>query len=621
MTWTQMVRDLVMNKEYDRLGVTVSKDELFDLVQGKNPHQYILQYFKDPNTNQYNPQLVINFLKQLDQVEPEQKKNWLILEKAIKDDRLQNKFNTLISKAYYLPKVFAEMDYQDKNRKYHVKVVASRYQAIDDKTINIADEDWVKYYDENKYKYMQDEETRDIDYVTFDLVASDADRKFIEEEVTATWNEFQKAPDVAAFVSAYSDTRYDSSWRKPGTLLPRIDSLAFNAAVGTFLPPFMENNAFHMAKLQDVQMRPDSMKASHILVSFQGSAVNDPNVKRNKDAARLLADSVLNAVKKDPNLFVSLAAKYSDDGSNKTKGGSLDWFVDGAMVYPFNKAVLDGKVGDITLVETVFGFHIIRVDGKTLPIRKARVAVVDRKIEPGSQTIRDIYNQASEFAGENTTLDAFQKACTDKGYNKRSADMIRAMESTLPGLTGARGIIQWAFFEETPKGSVSTVFEIEGSYVVATLKEIRPKGIPTLEQIKKQIEPLVKREKKAEKLIADFKKVNAADLYDLATKLNLKVDTVPGVIFYSPNLPKFGPEPKVVGTIATMKTGQKTDPLQGEQAVYVVQLDSIAEAPKVEDLKMYTNQAQMMFGNRAQQEAYKALEKMAGLVDNRTRFY
>ncbi|MCX6270994.1 MAG: SurA N-terminal domain-containing protein [Bacteroidetes bacterium] len=620
MTWTQTVKELVMGEEYDKLGITVSTDELFDLVQGKNPHQYILQYFKDPKTNQYNPQLVINFLKQLDQMEPAQKKNWLMLEKAIKDDRLQTKFNNLLGKAYYMPKVFTEIDYNEKNTKYNIRVVGNRYQNLDDKTITVTDADFQKYYDENKYQYEQAEETRDLEFVTFDLVASDLDRQKIAEEVNQTFNEFMKATDLPAFVNANSDVKYDSTWFKKNKLAPQVDSVMFNSPIGAFIPPYIDNNTYHMARLVDVQMRPDSMKASHILISFKGSAVNDPKITRSKESAKRTADTLVTILKKDMTQFALIAKKLSDDGSNKEKGGELDWFADGAMVGPFNKACLEAKVGELKLVETPFGYHIINLTGKTVLNKKVRVAMLDRRIEPSSQTIQAIFTKASQFASENTTFEAFEKSVTAKGLNKRTADQIRAMESTLPGLTAARNIIQWAYNEDTKKGTVSTVFEVQGSYVVATLKDIRLKGIPPLEQLKPQIEPLVKREKKAEKLIADMKKMGK-DLYQVANTIKGKVDTIPGVIYYSPNLPKFGPEPKVIGTLVTLKPNSVSDPIQGEQAVYMIQIDSISPAPKVTDLNMYKQQAGMMFNNRVQMEAYKSLEKIADVEDNRVRFY
>lgn len=620
MTWQQLTTEIIMGEEYDRLGITVTTDELFELVKGKNPHPYILQYFKDPNTQQYNPQLVVNFLKQLETMEPAQRNNWLMLEKAIKEDRLRTKYNNLISKAYYAPKVFAKMDYEEKNTRYDIRVVAAGYQTIDDKTITLTEEDYKKYYEEHKYQFDQ-EASRDLYYVTYDLLPSDADRKATEKEVQVLFDEFQKATDIPTFVNANSDTKYDSSWRKERSLSPRLDSVMFNAPVGTIIPPFVENDAYTMAKLLDVQVRPDSLKANHILIAFQGSAVNDPKITRPKEKAKKIADSLQVVLSKNAAMFPAIAASMSDDASNKSKGGDLGWFTDGSMVGPFNKAVVEGKVGELKVVETVFGYHIIQIMDKRAFSKKAKVAIVDRKIEPSSQTIQELYTKASEFAGEVHNVDEFEKAITAKNLNKRVAESLKTADNNLPGLSNSRQIVQWAFNEETEKGAVSTVFEVTGSYVVVALKEKREKGIQPLELVKTQIEPLVKREKKAEKLMATIKSAGTADLYALATKLNSKVDTLPGITFYSPNLPKYGPEPELIGTITTLKKGVVSEPFKGNMNVYVILVDAVNPAPETKDYAMYVQQMQYTFANRVQREAYTALEKLADIEDNRVMFY
>jgi peptidyl-prolyl cis-trans isomerase D len=619
MTWQQITNDLIMGKEYDNLGITVTSDELFDLVQGKEPHQYILQYFKDPNTQQYNPQMVINFLKQLDQIEPDQKKNWLMLEKAIKDDRLRTKYNNLIGKGFYMPKAFAKMDYEEKNKKYDIRLVAANYQSIDEKTITLTDADYQKYYDDHKYMFDQ-EAAREVDFVTFELQPSQADRDKIAKEVSETFVDFQKATDVPAFVNANSDTKYDSTWKKEKSLPPAIDSLLFKAPVGFVIQPYIDNNKYNMYKLLDVQMRPDSMKASHILISFKESAVNDPKITRTKDKAKQIADSIFNVLKKDAKQFALISAKMNDDGSVKTKGGDLGWFADETMVPAFNKFCVEAKPGEIKVVETVFGFHVIQLVEKKVPVKKIRIAMVDRRIEPSSQTFQDIYNKASEFAGENRTIDEFSKAAKAKNYNLRTAE-VKDMDNSLPGVNGARGVVQWSYLKETEKGTVSSVFEAEGTYVVAALKTIREKGIQPLEVVKQQIEPMVKRDKKAEKLMEKIKTAGTSDLYQLASKIGAAVDTIPNMVFFNYNLQKYGPEPEVIGTVVNAKVGSVSAPVKGNNNVYVFLVDKTTEAPETKDYTMYIKQQEFGFLNRVGRDAFQALEKMADIEDNRVIFY
>jgi peptidyl-prolyl cis-trans isomerase D len=79
-TWQQIVNEIVMNKQYDMLGVAVPVEELDDLIRGKNPHQVIAQSFRDPKTGQFDPKAVTNFLQNLDNPEmvtPENKQRYL----------------------------------------------------------------------------------------------------------------------------------------------------------------------------------------------------------------------------------------------------------------------------------------------------------------------------------------------------------------------------------------------------------------------------------------------------------------------------------------------------------------------------------------------------------------
>jgi len=620
-TWNQVMNEIVMNKQYEELGVNVTVDELNDLIRGKNPHQYIQQSFKDPKTGQFDPKLVNNFLQNLDKVDPAMKDRYLMIEKAIKSDRLTTKYNSLITKGFYVPAAFAKLEYESRSRTAKVRLTGLRYQTISDSTIKATDADYQKYYDENSYKFKQDRPTRDVEYVVFDVQASADDRTKIQEDVNKLYQEFQTVTDVPTFINSVSDTRYDSTWHKKGSLPARIDSAVFAVAPGTIFPPFEENGTIHIAKLMDVQSRPDSMRASHILIAFAGTGVSD-KITRSKDAAKKTADSLLAVVKKDPKLFEMIATSKSDDQSSATKGGDVNWFADGSMVPSFNNAVLKGKVGDIVLVESKFGFHVIKITGKKEPVKKVRVAILDRKVEPSGKTFQDIFAQANSFAADNTTIEKFEKTVTDKGLNKRLAERLEPMANSIPGINSPREIVRWAFNESTKKGNVSTVFDTDGSYVVAALKEVREKGILPLEQVKDNIKPMVIRDKKAGilmKRISD-KMASAKSIDQLAAAFQIKIDTA-DLSFASPNIPNYGREPQLVGTVFSMKKGQLSAPLKGEMAVYVVIIDNITEPAPAKDYKNEMMQLNSFFAGMAPRQIPTILEEKAKIKDNRILFY
>jgi peptidyl-prolyl cis-trans isomerase D len=258
--------------------------------------------------------------------------------------------------------------------------------------------------------------------------------------------------------------------------------------------------------------------------------------------------------------------------------------------------------------------------GKKDPSTKIKVASVDFAMEPGSKTIEAFYNEASNFAATNNTLEKFEKA--GKGLNLRSAPKLAESDNTVPGLKAAREVVRWSFNKETDKGAVSNVFDIEGTYVVAALKNKVEKGDIPLDVIKEQIKPLVIREKKAEYLL---KKVN--DQFAKAKDLNALLQLFPGtridtvdVSFSSANIPNYGHEAKLTGQIFSAKKAQVTGPVQGEQGVYSFVLDNMIEPPATTDFENQKKQMAMSFQGRAGMLS-SILQEKANIKDNRLTFY
>ncbi len=622
-TWDQLIQQIVLDNEFNKLGLVVSADELFDQIQGDEPHSYILQYFKNPETNEYDPELVRNYIKQLDQMDATSRNQWDVFVEAIKEDRIRTKYKNLISKAYYMPDTFLYHDFSDKKTTAKIRLVSSRYNTIDDSLVTVTDKDFQKYYDDYKQNYEQDA-SRDIDYVIFDIKPSSKDRKAIREDVFNIFEAFKTAENAPLFVNAESDNRYDSTFFKQGELPVRIDSVMFNSPAGTFYDPYIENNAWHMAKLVDVQFRPDSLKATHILIAYAGAMMAGESVTRTKDQASALADSLLNAVKSSPGNINSLAKNFSDDPSSTENEGDLGWFADGSMVYPFNQAVLAHDVGEFTLAESMFGFHVIKVTGKQEPVKKVRVAMVDVGINPSQETFQEIFTKASEFQGRSSDLDSFDTLATNMGLNKRSAPNLQAMGNRIAGLDYPRGIIQWTFIEGIDVNSVSPVFTIEDKYVVAIVTKVTEKGIPSLDEIKNFLEPLIIKDLKGDIMVERMKEIvnQTTDINQIADKLNSKVDTVENVTFNMRNISGYGNEANVLASVFTLESNVLSQPVKGNNAAFFVIVDEIKKPDEGEDYKIYERQLLMNFRAKVNNNSFtKTLEKEADIVDNRVDFY
>lgn len=648
--WNTMVRDIIMTRQYEELGVSVSTDELYDLVQGREPHQYILQSFSNPKTKQLDRERLNQFLHNFDQLTPEVKGQWNQLEKAIKEDRINKKFNALIEGAFYIPKVFLQRSFTDKNRKAQLRFFFLPYTDIKDTTVPVTETDISNYYDEHKGEFEQNEPIRKLDYVVFEVLPSKDDYDKAAEDINKIKTEFVKLDlkDVPSYVNSNSDAKYDSTFFVKGKLPVRIDSAVFkgdepkkDAKIKTKKPkkqkeaapakaevpniivgPYIDNNTYYLARLIDIQERPDSMRAKHILIAYQGADKAEESIKRTKKDAKRIADSLLVVLNLHPDQFEAIARKMSNDPTAKEKGGDLGWFADGAMVYAFNKACLDHNVGERTVIESNYGYHVVEVTGKKELVKKARVAIIKRAIEASSKTQQDVYAKESRFAAENQNIAAFEKSVAKQGLNKRVADYLREMDMGLPGIEQAREVVRWAFEEKTKKGDVKD-FELENKYVVATLKEVKNKGIPKLDEIRSQLIPLVKNEKKVAILTKkiDDAKAGAPLFEQLAAKLSCKIDSAKDITFSSYSLPGTGPEPAVLGRVFTMKKGDTSNPLKGTKGVFVVRIDNFIEpAPKADYRNEYYQQASY-FKQRANYEVYNALQKKADVVDNRREYF
>lgn len=620
-TWDQMVNEIIMDQEFAELGLNVSSDELFDLIQGNNPHRLILQYFVNPETGQFDREFVIRYLQNLSQMDPQQRRQWVNFEQFIKRDRLNTKYNNLISKGFYVPEDFARMLYENQSKNAEFRYAYKKYADVPDSLITYTDKDYEKYYAENKQKFEQ-EHTRDIDYVVFEVTPSEEDYEKTEAEVKRIYQEFQYSENVPMFVNATSDNRYDSTWWLQGVLPIPIDTIAFNSKPGTFIEPYFLDNAWHMAKLIDVDYRPDSLKAEHILIAYRGAfrAAEDNN--RTREEAKALADSLYDVVRRSPSKLQNLAVKFSDDGSVENNQGDLGWFADGSMVHAFNEAVVDGNIGEVKMIETPFGYHVLRITDKLKPKKKARIAIINRNIEPSSDTYQKVYTEASMFAGENNTVEKFQQAVIDRGIEKKSATYLKAMNNAIPGLDNPRSVIQWTFSDNAEVGSVSPVFDLDGKYLVAAITEERQEGVIPLEEMKERLVNNIKNEKKGEYLMAMIEESGLNDVNLIATNLNFDLDTNLTLTFDARNIPGFGAEHTVIGTIFAMDENEFKAPVKGNGAVFAIVLDRFGDVPELGSYDLYRNNFINQFERRVENNyPYRAIMDNTDIEDNRRFFY
>ena len=619
-TWNQMVFNVIMDKEYEALGLAVTPEELYDLIQGSNPHPVVVQYFSDPSTGKFDRNLIIQYLQNLETMPAQAKQQWVQFEKYIKEDRFRNKFNNLLIKGYYVPTALAQQSFEEENNKADIDYIAATYKSLSDSLFTPSESDYKAYYEAHKETYKQDA-TRDIQYVIFDVKPSNQDITMGKTEAMEIYDDFKKTVDVARFVKVNSDNSYDSSWFVQGQLPIQIDSVMFNSPVGTVAQPYLENNEYHIARKVAEAMRPDSMKASHILIAFKGAYQAKEDVTLTREQAQALADSLMAVVKKSPKKMGELAAQFSSDPSAATNAGDLGWFADGNMVPTFNEAVINNKKGSFTVAESPFGFHVIEVTGKKDEVKKVRIAMIDREVLPSNSTYQSIFAKASKLASENKTLEQFNAYVSTENLSPREMPNLREMSNRIPGLPNPRQIVQWTFKEETEVGQVSSVFDLEDMFVVAVVTKAGEAGYPTLDAVKPRIENLVINELKGKHLTEKMNAFNG-DMAKAEADMKLTKTNVNPFLFTSRNLKGFGAENQAIGTAFGLTEGSVSEPVIGNAAVFMIKMNSLTKASAPASYDQTINTLQTAFKQGIEQDqAYRALEESLDVVDNRITFY
>ena len=622
-TLEQMIKEHIMNKEYDAIGMNVTGDELYDQFLGDDPHQWVVQNFSDGNGN-FNRQAVENYMQSLDNAPIEYRNQWIEFENAIKDNRLETKFDNLVKASYFVPSKLAQKYYQNKNMKASAEVVALRYSTIPDSTVVVTDQDNKKFYQENKYKYETDE-TRGIEYVVFDIKPSAQDDLDAQQFVNDMKEDFTNTDNVANFVNANSDQRYDSTWMANTDVPAAIESVVFEGGnqPGFVYGPYFDDNAYNLVRIVDLQQRADSLKASHILISYMGALRSEDTVTT-KERAQAIADSLANVLKKNvknTELFDELATKFSTDKASAEKGGDLDWFTDGMMVYNFNEFVMNNPVGQIGVVETPFGFHVIKVTGKTEMKPKARLAFLKHELTPSTKTYQDVFAEANKFVTENRSYDQFNAAIEAQGMTKRSMPRMNASTYQITGIDNPRQIVRWAFDDKTKIGDVSSIFELDNMFVVAALTDMVPEGYAPMEKILEQSKYQILNKKKGE-IAVEKMKACGSDYDRMVNELGAESTTVSDVNLDARVVGNFGVEADIIGTIFGMKQGEVVGPIAGNSSAFIiknVKIDDVAEAA---DLSSTLRDKTSQFNNKVLNSGvYNALRKNAKIEDNRVRFY
>lgn len=634
--WQYFVDEAIVSQQAEKMGLGVSRTELLDLEFGPNPSPIIAQRFSNPNAPGQVNREQLNSIKSMieenriqesidaGQIAPTFIPYWKHQEKEIIQNRLESKLNSLVSKSLYTPTWMAEMAVQDENETAAFTYVKVPFDVLPNTEVSLSDSDYEAYLKENAAKYSREQETRRVTYVAFDVLPSAQDSATILAGIDSLVAGFQSATNDSAFVLRYGGA-IDAAFVKKSVLSPALADTIGSLAVGSVYGPYLDGGAYNVVKVLDKKLLPDSVRSRHILRQAQ-------NPTELAQAYKTI-DSLKMLIETGKARFDSLAAVFGTDAT-RDKGGDLGYAQEGRMVKEFNDLIFyQAEQGELKVVETQFGVHLVEVTGKKFINNEMgfKVAYLREEIVPSEETQSSIYSRAEEFAAKNRKLSQLEEAAKkDKSVKlETSAPLERnayVVDQALGATGEGRDIVRWAYSAD--KGDVSSavysfrdpVAYYDNKYVVAGLKDIQKAGLPSVESAKADIEQLVINRKKAE-ILAE--RVKGKDIQSIASSYQGTIDTVVNANFGQNFIENLGNEPAVLGTVFTLAEGKSSAPIKGETGVFVVNVikktaaptDAAAVVPQYKQRLTGTYRAQLANGLVA------ALKKNAKIKDNRHKFY
>lgn len=613
--WNQEVERIVMQQEFDKLGLQVTSNELTDILFGDNSP--LKQEFTDPKTGVFrvnDAKQAIASIQKGKNAEQQKMINSVYIEPTV-EQALRNKYQGILQQAAYIPKWLIEKQQADNNAIASISYAFAPYASISDSTVKVSDDEIAAYVNKHSNQFKKEEETRSISYVGFNAAPSQTDSLTVLNQVKSYKNDFAATTDAKGYVAKIgSDIAfYDSYFSRTKLQQTYKDSLT-KLPVGGIYGPYQDGNSYIMAKMVGVKNWPDSVTVRHILIG----TVNPQSgtVLRADSSAQKLADSIATAVKGGAD-FATLCVKYSDDGGSKEKGGVYPFFAQGQMVIPFNDYCFDHPVGSKSVVKTDFGYHYIEVLGQKNVGPAYKIAYVSKPIIASNETISGASTAAAQFAASAKNRKAFDENAIKGNKQLLVGNDIKSNDVQIIGLGASRQMVRWIY--EHSAGDVSDPFELGDKYIVAIISSVNKAGTMSVAEARPLCENIVRSIKKAKVLIDT--KIKGNTLEAIAASAGTAVQHTDSLSFAAPFIPNMGNEPKVIGAAFNKSLqGKISETFAGTSGVFAVRVDNNAAKPASMD-EAALKQSLIQSARMAAFRGVEALKKTASITDNRSKFY
>jgi peptidyl-prolyl cis-trans isomerase D len=628
LVWNQALRNTIFDQEFKKLGIDAGKDQLEQIISSDEA------VINNPNFQNeagfFDFGIFTDYIAQMRVQEPAAYENWKAQEQSIIGVAKQRIYLDLIKASGGMTEAEAKALYHFENDNINIEYVQVPFDIIPDSLVTVTDAEVKQYIKNHKQEYER-AASRNLQYVSFNEAPTEDDLAAIRlrleglkderiayndvSKLTDTIEGFRMTKNIIDFVDRYSEIPFDSVYRPRGEYNNEYADILFGLDVGEVFGPYRDGRFFKISRLLD-RKENASLRASHILIAFEGATRAPATVTRAKEEARREANRVLRLARRGNDNFEELAREYSD-GPTKNRGGDLGFFQEGQMATEFFNFVDKNRVGRIGLVETEFGFHIIKVTDKD---DLALIADVANEAIASDQTANEVFRSATKFEMESNDLNDFIAVAEKNNYEVRPVKQVTELEENMPGLFNQRQIVRWAFDDDTKVGDIKRFsLTAGGGYAVVQLTAVNQKGLATVDEVGFQVRRKIIQDKKAALIKKQFQDIDS--LETLAENEDLTLETASAINQKNPTLVGAGNEPYVVGAAFAMEEGAVSELIQGELGLYKVKLLKKNTAETLDDYQQYSKEYLRDASFTLPENVFLALESYADIDDNRSLYY
>lgn len=619
--YQQMVRERLLNNQTDKLGLTVTKEEINDLVHGEaiSPILQQLPFFVDPQTGVFSRSALIEFINTINtpNAQPQEqalinqyKSLWLFIENMIKTQRLEEKYISLLSNAVIVNDTESKTAFDLSQQNADIAYAMQSYFTIPDSTVTVSDSEIRAFYDKHKKSFQQEAPLVKLSYFTKEVVPSDEDFAEVEAESENAYRQLQSAANPAPIVADYSDVPYRDVFVGETMLNPSQIDFVRTASVNDMYGPVREGNSFQIFKLIDRTVAPDS-------VHLRMMAIPDASMMGQDSLVTNFVDSIYNAIQGGQSF-----AEVANSLNPQSNGGDVGWAREidlislGADVV---RTAFNAPVGEVVRLNAPGQQMILQVIERTRPVNKYKLAVVDMPVIASEKTSNNVDNELNQFVSAPDVNTKFNEMAAEKGYMVMPSMTFSANDFSLAQIPGSRQVITWAA-NEKQKGAVRK-FDLTNLRVVARVDEVIPAGTTPLSEVSGSIRSRLINEKKADKIISDLKAQNLTSLDAYANAMNTTVDTVKFVNFNTQNISGLGFEPALNSIAAFAPLNTVSGPVKGNMGVFVSTVTNRTQGTDSYDAEQQKNVMLNENAYRLQMQSIEVLKQKLGVEDNRFRFF